>query len=367
MLKLQKVVMDRVLNLKERLPLVNASDSTTVVAHPGRKVHFNYEYIKKLKRGRINVIHLSFTFWPWDSFYFAIKRLYGLYTVLKKYRKDLTLVIKYENIKEAIMQDKISVIIHSHSPCVIDDDLGLLLILYKLGLRVIQPAYQGRNLVSDGCGERDGAGLSSFGIKFVEESNRLGILIDLAHSGPRTYTDVLDYSKDPVIYSHGCALALCNEPKGRHLTDEQIHALAEKDGVIGIMGIHLIPKVTSEGKLAVATIEDYMRHLQYIVDLVGVNHVGIGLEIGYSHSWEDEMALRRGFKARFHDPYQLTSKEADEIQTPTRAMGYNTKGLQNPSKLKINLISKLVARGYSDQEIGKILSGNFFRIYKRVW
>lgn len=379
MIQLSKKQEEHVSELRQKIPLVNAADTTTIVNNTGfSKPVDAARYVEKLKKGGINIVHFNFISWPFDNFYRAAKNIYRFYKVLEKCKDDLLLVDSYEDVRKVAGEGKVGAIMHFHSPTVIEDDLGFLSILHRLGLRAMELAWQGRSLVGDGCGEKPetSCGLSSFGYKFVKEMNRLHILIDLAHSSRKTFMDAVEFSKDPVIYSHGCVQALCDEPRGRHLSDEQIRALAEKGGVLGIMAKQLTPAVIGpKGEINEMTMDDYMRHLEYVVQLVGVDYVGIGTENGEGRVIEEIEALDREIEARFYEPawapisdkalYDAAKK--GRISPSDKLKRYAAKGTESILMLKTNLLRELVGRGYSDQEIAKILSGNFFRIYKELW
>lgn len=376
MVQISKQGEDRVLELHEKIPFVQASDTTALTPHAGFSEAVNIqEYIEKLKTGRINIISLSFVTWAYDNFTQATKSIYQLYKLLDKHKDALSLITSYNDVKNVIDEGRIGVIMHFHNTSMADDDVGLLSILHRLGLRIMQLTYQGRNLVGDGCGEKSNCGLSSFGYKFVEEMNRLRILIDLAHAGKKTFMDALDFSKDPVIYSHGCVEALSKLPPGRHLSDEQIKALAEKDGVLGMMAKHLNPPIGPSGEFQAMTMDDYMKHLEYVVDLVGVDHVGIGTENGEGRSLGDSKNLAREFTARYYKPeetglYAKAYVDANlkgTLSVADHKKRYSAAGTETVVTLKKNLLRELVARGYSDKEIAKILSGNFLRIYRKIW
>jgi membrane dipeptidase len=374
MVQISKKEEEHVSELHEKIPFVNASDTTTVVPlslrdYTRQAVDTNM-YIEKLIKGGINIVHLAFLTWPYDFFYQAIKNIAKFYRVLDDCKDDLLLVTSYEDVKRAVGEGKVGAIMHFHSSTMIDDNIDFLSVLKKLGLRVMQLTYFGRNLVGDGSMEKPeiSGGLSSFGYKFVEEMNRLHILVDLAHSGPKTYMDALEFSKDPIVNSHGCVQALGSYPESRGLNDKQIHALAEKGGVMGIMAKHLKPRFGPKGEINVITMDDYMKHLEYVIDLVGVDYVGIGTEAGEGRTAEDLFALSREVQARQYrpaSPQPITSNRprnsSDRLKT------YTVQGTETVLTLKRNLLRELVGRGYSDQEITKILSGNFFRIYQKIW
>lgn len=378
MIQNNKKLEEKVSELHEKIPFVNASDTTAVVQHSGlQKVVNHDDYIRKLKEGRVTISSLSFSTWPYDNFNLASKSIYRFYRILDKYRDDVSLITSYADVKNIINTGKVGFILHFHNTSMIDDDAGLLSILHKLGLRVMGLTYQGRNLVGDGCGETSSCGLSSFGYKVVDELNRLHILIDLAHSGPKTYMDTLEFSRDPVVYTHGCVKKLCDIPPGRHLSDEQIHALAEKGGVLGMMAKHLNPPFNSKGEVQEMPMDLYMQHLEYVVNLVGVDHVGIGTENGEDKGGtvENQVVQAREFEARYYKPEQtgLIPKRLLEDQLKGDALAsdhkkrYAVVGTETVQTVKKNLLKELVGRGYSDGEITKILSGNFLRIFEKIW
>ena len=369
MVQISKKEEEHVSELLDKIPFVNASDTTTVVPLSlrdyTRQAVDTTMYIEKLKKGRINIVHIAFLTWPYDFFYPAIKNIAKFYRVLDDYKDDLLLVTSYEDVKRAVGEGKVGAIMHFHSSTMIDDNIDFLSVLKKLGLRVMQLTYFGRNLVGDGSMEKPeiSGGLSSFGYKFVEEMNRLHILVDLAHSGPKTYMDALEFSTDPVINSHGCVQVLGSRPLSRGLSDEQIHALAEKGGVMGMMAKHITPR-----EVGPITLDDFMRHLEYVVNLVGVDYVGIGTEAGEGRTAEDLFALSREVQARQYQPASpqpITSNRPRD--SSDRLKTYTVQGTETVLTLKRTLLRGLVGRGYSDQEIAKILSGNFFRIYQKIW
>jgi membrane dipeptidase len=163
-------------------------------------------------------------------------------------------------------------------------------------------------------------GLSGIGKKVIETMDSLGMLIDVSHTGIKTIEDILKITKNPIIASHSGAYAI--NPHFRNLTDEQIIAIAEGGGVIGI---NFCAWFLS--KTRTATVKDIVDHIDYIVDLVGVDHVGLGSD----------------YDGVFSLP----------------------KGMENVSKYPL-ITKTLVERGYSEKDIKKILGGNILRVFKQV-
>jgi membrane dipeptidase len=158
-------------------------------------------------------------------------------------------------------------------------------------------------------------GLTPFGSQVVEECNRLGIVIDLAHANTQTIHDVLAASGHPVIFSHTGVKAL--REHDRHLSDAEIQAIAAGGGVIGIWPSgSLLPRM-----------EDMVRHIDYVKELVGVDHVGIGSDLRGMSRYTEPFGSEANFRA---------------------------------------IAAALLKRGYSDEEVGKIMGGNFFRVWQQV-
>jgi len=247
----------------------------------------------------------------------------------------VTLVLTARDIEKANKEGKLALLFGFQGLPPLKGRLSYLRIFYQLGVRIIQLTYNERNEVGDGCAERSKGGLSNFGIRVVEELNRLGIIIDLSHVGEATFMDTLEVSKEPVIASHSNSCAVFDH--FRNLSVEQIKALAEKGGVVGVTAYSPIVKGVNP------TIEDLIDHIDYITKLVGVNHVGLGLDLIYYTNGPD----------LYPDSYVPWTEEII------------TKGIEDAPKIP-NITEGLVRRGYSDRDIEKILGGNFLRIFEKI-
>ncbi|MDD5015916.1 MAG: membrane dipeptidase, partial [Atribacterota bacterium] len=167
----------------------------------------------------------------------ALKRTLQLidcfYKEIEKNQADIALVINYNQIKEANRAGKISAILSIEGGEALEGDLGVLRVLYRLGVRLLTLTWNQRNQIADGIGEsRTGSGLTEFGLKVIDEMNDLGILIDISHLSEVGFWDVVKRSKTPIVASHSNCYALCSHL--RNLKDKQIKALTDKDGVIGV-------------------------------------------------------------------------------------------------------------------------------------
>jgi membrane dipeptidase len=151
-----------------------------------------------------------------------------------------------------------------------EDDLGRLDTLHHIGVRIVQPTYNRRNLLGDGCMEPADAGLSRTGFEAVERMHELGILVDLSHCGRRTAADAISASQRPVSFTHTGAYALANHP--RHRTDEEMKAVAETGGVTGIF---IMPYLARGDQ---PTASDVINHLEHAIGVAGEDHVALGTD-----------------------------------------------------------------------------------------
>jgi len=228
-------------------------------------------------------------------------------------------------------------------------DLELLELLYRFGLRVQQLSYNNQNLIGAGCMEPDGgAGLSKFGIQFVEKCNELGIVVDTGHCGYHTTMDACRHSKYPVIASHTGVEKV--HYHARCKSDEEIRAIAATGGVVGIFAM---PWFTADDPRN-TTIEHFLDHIDYVVRLVGVDHVGIGTD------WP--MPQTKWIAVAFKKHVAATMGFAPGDGPSTEWIH----GLKDYRSFR-NVTRGLVARGYSDEEVQKILGENWLRVFEQVW
>ena len=241
----------------------------------------------------------------------------------------LTKALTADDIKNAKQANLKAGIITAQETEGLGKNLELLDSLYDFGLRVLQLTYNTQNHVGAGCAEKSNAGLTNFGIQFVERLNDLGIVVDTGHCGKQTTLDACNYSTKPVIASHTGAERIFNHMRCK--SDEEMMAIAKTGGVIGVFSmpwfVHDDPNNT--------TINHVLDHIDYIVNLVGVDHVGIGTDWPMSDvTWslvyfKEKIAPLLGFK------------KGDGPSTETVV------GMEKYSYF-INFTRGLVSRGYTD-------------------
>ncbi|MEW6044882.1 MAG: dipeptidase [Bacillota bacterium] len=250
----------------------------------------------------------------------ALAILDALHAEVERAPDAFVWVREASHLDEARRLDRTGIVVSLEGCEVLAGQLSMLRTFYRLGVRAAGLTWNVANELADGVGEARGAGLTGFGREVVAEMNRLGMVVDVSHLSEAGFWQVLELSRHPVIASHSNARALCDHV--RNLTDAQIRALAQKGGV---MGINFFPGfLVAEGP---ARLSDVVRHIDYVVQLAGPDHVGLGSDFdGISRVPE---------------------------------------GLEDPSRLPA-LTEELVRRGYDDDTIRKVLGGNFARVFRHV-
>jgi membrane dipeptidase len=269
----------------------------------------------------------------------AIRYISRQRTKIQKLHDKFIIVKKAEDILKAKQENKLALGFWFQGSTPLANDINLIESYYALGVRQILLTYNTRNTIGDGLLEKNDVGLSAFGYKVIEEMNRVGMLIDMSHGGIKTSLDVILASSDPIIFSHSNAQGV--NPHVRNLTDEQIKAVSNKNGVIGINGAGLILGVDEP------TTEKYVEHINYICNLTGsVDNIAMGLDLIYFHEMLPIFFEKSGF------------------DYPKGYLG-SMKGLQ-PEQID-EIIETLLRYHYSDEDIKKILGKNFLRVISKVW
>lgn len=263
--------------------------------------------------------------------------------------------VRAENVEDIIKAKKnkqIALVPSIESSTMIENELDRIDILYGFGVRCLGIVYSESNSLGTGLREDRDGGLTKFGQKAVERMNKLGMAIDVSHASDQTCLDTIKTSKYPILITHAGARSLWNS--NRLKPDNVIEALADKGGVIAV---EAAPHTTITKNYPRHSINSVMEHVEYIIDLVGIDHVAIGTDTNFG----DHVAL--------HDEFRkyLSIDEMKKSGTPDHEKVEYVAGLENPSENFHNIIKWLVKHEYTNQEIAKIVGGNVIRVLKEVW
>jgi membrane dipeptidase len=290
---------------------------------------------------------------PDAGFNLAVRTILDMEREIAKHPDTFTSVRTAADITAAKKAKRTGIIYGVQDGVAFETDLALLDDLHQLGLRVVQPTYNRRNLLGDGCMEPANAGLSRTGVEAIERLNELGILVDLSHCGRQTSADAIKASKRPVAFTHtGCA-AVVDHP--RHRTDEELRAVADKGGVSGVFFMPYL----SGGKQPTAA--DVVRHLEHMINVAGEDHVSIGTDGTISPAVLDQ---------KYKDTFAETTRKRKEagIAAPGETEdGYLfANDLNTPRRLE-TLGQLLADKGHSATRIEKILGRNLLRVFTDTW
>ncbi|MFV0514339.1 MAG: dipeptidase [Jhaorihella sp.] len=251
------------------------------------------------------------------------------------------LMTRASHATEAKAAGKLAIGLHFQGTTPFARDLGLVEVFYALGVRHALMAYNQKNQVGDGCHERTDSGLSRFGLELIAEMERVGMLVDCTHTGRRTSLDVFEAATRPVIYSHSNASALRDHQ--RNIGDDMARACAATGGVVGVNGIGIFLGDND------ASTEALFAHVDHWVQLLGAQHVGIGL---------DSVA----------EPDVLTATVQAQAAKYPSGQSYETSLLRvaRPEQLP-ELTERMLRANYPESDIRAILGGNWLRLAREVW
>ncbi|HZS48785.1 MAG TPA: membrane dipeptidase [Blastocatellia bacterium] len=307
---------------------------------------FTPETLQQYKDSGINIFHIAVGAGGPDA-YVEIMRFFGLWNGFIAHHGNSMMRIDSPAALDSVKSSgKIGILLglqnseHFRRP----DDVDF---FHSLGQRVSLLTYNSRNLIGNGSTERRDEGISDFGVAIIERMNKVGMTVDVAHSGDRTTLDAFEISKKPVLITHSNCRALApGHPRCK--TDEAIKKMAANGGVMGITGVRMFVKVDEP-----TTIENVLDHFDHVTKLVGVEHLGVGSDSDLYGYDALPPAMNKQLRASYKGSYGFREK-------------IDIEGLNHPKRM-FDLTEGLIRRKYSDQSIEGILGGNFKRVLTETW
>ncbi|MEU6644669.1 membrane dipeptidase [Saccharomonospora sp. NPDC046836] len=268
----------------------------------------------------------------------------------RRFREDVEKLVHIrfaDDIHAAHRQNKAGIILGWQNISPIGNDLERLEAFHVLGVRIVQLAYNIRNLVANGCYEPNDDGLSLFGVKAVRKLNELGILIDLSHVGDQSSLHAIEVSDQPVAFTHTNLRDFFDSPRNKPA--DLIRALVSQGGVVGANAFpQFLPSRFD------ADIGEYLDGVERLIEVAGIDHVGIASDFCEGRDWDFWPYLGRLHGTTPHF----------EINVP--APNPVIKGFEGSFDMP-NVANGLLDRGYRDDEVAKIMGGNWLRLYHTVW
>jgi membrane dipeptidase len=303
------------------------------------------DFLPELETGNIGVmgaaIYIEDRYLPNNGLRVALDQIARLYAEAEL-SQHFAICKSYEDIQKTRETNKISLLVTMEGAEPLGSDLDLLRVFYELGVRSIGLTHARSNSAGHGgafaATGSPPSGLTSFGREVVRECERLGVIIDLAHINPAGFDEILSITTKPPVVSHTNARRYYDIE--RNISDDQIRMIGERHGVIGINSILVSPNKEH------STLGRYIDHIEHIAELIGIDCVGIGFDFFEFIYRQWPQARQKELAAKFTTPHFIPD-------------------LTNHAHAR-NLTRGLIERGFSDEQIGKILRGNWLRIFKEV-
>jgi membrane dipeptidase len=284
-------------------------------------------------------INIGFDIQPWEH---TVKTLACFRHWILAHGDDFALAGTVQDVRRAKAEGKMAVTFDIEGMNALDGRLEMVEFYHRLGVRQMLFAYNRNNLAGGGCHDEN-IGLTDFGRAVIREMNRVGMFVDVTHCSYRTSMEAIEYSAQPVIFSHSNPRALYDHE--RNITDKQIKACATKGGVIGVVGVG---RFLATDEIDAQVLAD---HVDYLLDVAGPQHVGIGLDY----------------------PFPVDALHTDDLVRANPEFwpidrGYGVSNLRyiTPDQL-LELTDILLRRGRSEPAVRGVLGENFLRLAGEVW
>jgi membrane dipeptidase len=303
------------------------------------------EFLPEFEAGGMGIIgaalYIEDRYLPERGLQVALDQIARLYTEAEQSKRCMV-CRSHDDISRALDSKRVGFLITMEGVEPLGDDLDLLRAFYELGVRAIGLTHARTNAAGHGgifaASGSSPEGLTPFGRDLVRECEKLGVIVDLAHINPAGFKEIVDLTTKPLIVSHTNARKFYDVE--RNISDEQIKMIGERGGVIGVNSVLVAPDQEK------STLDCYVDHIQHIVDLVGIDCVGIGFDFF-------EFIYRQW-------PDSKKKWMAEKLTTP-----HFIPDLTNHSHAR-NLTRKLIERGFNDTDIEKILRGNWLRVFEQL-
>jgi membrane dipeptidase len=284
--------------------------------------------------------------WKWDDILFDL----GMRFSDIDHQDMVYIATTYLDLEPAKKAGRIAFIPWLEAATAIENEIDRVDVLYGFGVRGMGITYSEANTLGSGLREKNDAGLSDLGRAVVKRMNRLGMTIDIAHCGDRTGLEVIEASAKPITITHAGARGLWDSRRMK--TDETLKKMAERGGVIGV---EAAPH-TTQVKGRPHDLDAVMEHVKYCIDLVGVDHVGLGPDTLFG----DHVGLHSAFAVQLS---LHAIRDSGPAYTPVKYVD----GIENPGEAMRNAVRWLVKHHYTDTDIAKIAGGNALRVLKETW
>ncbi len=288
-----------------------------------------------------------------DAFETTVRQIADLNDGIATHPETLMQIRRGADLRAAKSSGRLGLIYGFQDTTPLGTDLDRLATFAEFGVRIVQPCYNRRNLMGDGCLEPGNAGLSKLGLELVAELNKQRIVVDMSHAGARTQAEAVAASTRPPVITHTGCRAINDHPRNTH--DAVLRAVADKGGTVGI---YFMPFLRNSGQPHAA---DLIAHIEHAWKVAGEDHVGLGTDGQITGLHVDEKMKKRFAEtnAARHKAGIAAPGEQDDVYLYVPE--YNT-----PRRFE-RLADDLLARGHGAAKVERLLGANFARAFGEVW
>lgn len=306
--------------------------------------NWSEEIFRQLRDGRVDAILVTICYH--EDFRETVENLIDWNAMFERHGDLIMAGFTAADVDAARASNRTAVFFALQNCSAIEDDIGLVAILHRLGIRVMQITYNNQSLLGSGCYEAVDTGITRMGREVIAEMNRVGLVIDLSHSGERTCREAIDLSARPVAITH--ANPSWWHPVARNKSDEVLIPLAKRGGMLGLS---LYPHHLAGG--SACTLESFTAMVADLVGRIGIDHVGIGSDLCQGQPDSVVAWMRNGRWTKGETNIGL-GKATFPPQPTWFRDNRDFPGIRDG----------LAARGFSQAEVDKLMGGNWYRFFR---
>lgn len=311
--------------------------------------HFDRDILTLLKKGGYTCV--TPTLGIWEGTMLSMEAI-GRWRDLERENGDLMRIVRRaDDIRKCVADDKVGILMGYQNSNLLEGHIRYVELFADMGVRVLQLTYNNQNELAGSCYEAKDSGLTRFGKEVVREMARVGIVVDCSHVGDRSTLDAMEHSPKPIALTHANPASLY--PHKRNCSDEVLRGLAQTGGVIGCATYRNITPSD-----ACDSVEGFCTMIARTVEIAGVDHVGLGTDFSHNTGQADLDWFRRGYWTRDVDYGAGSAQRPGKTPKPDWLLTVDRLGVLEQGLRDI---------GFSAEEAGKIMGGNWLRLYETVF
>ena len=310
--------------------------------------NWNRDVFKINKEAKLDAVHVTIAY---HEDYDELQKVIKKWEKHFKENQDLIFLGKdYKDIEKAQLENKTAIFFGFQNCSPIEDDINLIEKVHEQGCRFMQLTYNNQSLLATGCYEKNDSGVTNFGREAIKEMNKVGIVIDMSHSGEKSTFDAIDISQKPIAITHANP-SFWHSAK-RNKSSELLRALSENGGMLGLS---LYPHHLKDGTNC--SIQSFCEMVYKTAELMGVKNIGIGSDLCLNQPNSVVEWMRNGTWAKTKNFGEGSKTKSGFPKQPEWFL--DARGFKN-------LDSGLRKFGFKDEEINDILGNNWYNFYKGI-